>query len=703
MPMYRLPVATGTGLEGHLGRTASGGLDLFTKRPLPGVDTLVSGGGFGSLGGLRGAPDEDVAGSLGAQSLDQLLLRRSNSALELYSARSNGGGGAEDLGGGPASNLMTLPAVAPPGGRAGGGLSQGLGSGGGDFYAGAGSQAPPLDFDVTAYLQVQQQVQCSSAKQPCPSSLCRSQVQSCGLLHNQASSYLSGTPAGHQHVGSAFKPPALDLPRPGQDGHERSRSPTMRQPEWMGGTSTSDPAVGRICKYFAQGFCSRGNMCPYVHAPPASTRVDQQQQRQKGSGSGKDGSRRPPHQPGADRYSSRRGGAPSNLPLQLSDGSERRQQHRKGGGSDGAANGDSRAHAGDLHGMGAGGSFDVDDFERVHGLPPGTSLQAKYASLDEVEGRIYAIAKDQHGCRFLQKQFDEGGPEDVSRIYGEIRGHLQELMVDPFGNYLVQKLLEVSTDAQRLDILMRVTPHNALISISLNLHGTRAVQKLIETLRGPKQVGMVIAALQPGVVALIKDLNGNHVIQRCLQRLSPDDSQFIFDAAAANCVEIATHRHGCCVLQRCIDFALGPQRQRLVAEIAANALVLSQDPFGNYVVQYTLDLNLPWVASDVMARLEGNYPYLSQQKFSSNVVEKCLKLAAGDEARGRIVRELTQSPRLGQLLQDPYANYVVQSALTLSKGSLHAALVEAIRPHIPALRSSPYGKRILSRTNLKQK
>jgi hypothetical protein len=36
---------------------------------------------------------------------------------------------------------------------------------------------------------------------------------------------------------------------------------------------------------------------------------------------------------------------------------------------------------------------------------------------------------------------------------------------------------------------------------------------------------MVITALTEGVVELIKDLNGNHVVQRCLQKLSHEDSQ----------------------------------------------------------------------------------------------------------------------------------------------------------------------------------
>lgn len=89
-------------------------------------------------------------------------------------------------------------------------------------------------------------------------------------------------------------------------------------------------------------------------------------------------------------------------------------------------------------------------------------------------------------------------------------------------------------------------------------------------------MALVTDALRGGVVSLIRDLNGNHVIQRCLQRLGPEDSQFVYDAAAAHTLEIATHRHGCCVLQRCIDFATPPQKRRLVETIAQHALPLSQ-------------------------------------------------------------------------------------------------------------------------------
>jgi hypothetical protein len=103
--------------------------------------------------------------------------------------------------------------------------------------------------------------------------------------------------------------------------------------------------------------------------------------------------------------------------------------------------------------------------------PPPPPPPPKYTSLKEVEGHIYGIAKDQHGCRFLQKKFEEGVFEDVQKIFLEIIDHVVELMTDPFGNYLIQKLLEVCDEVQRMEILYRVTGKGQLVTISLNMHG----------------------------------------------------------------------------------------------------------------------------------------------------------------------------------------------------------------------------------------
>ena len=70
-------------------------------------------------------------------------------------------------------------------------------------------------------------------------------------------------------------------------------------------------------------------------------------------------------------------------------------------------------------------------------------------------------------------------------------------LTDQFGDYLVQKLLEVCTEDQRMQILHAVTKEaGELVNISLNTHGTRAVQKLIEIIETPREVSMVVSSLK---------------------------------------------------------------------------------------------------------------------------------------------------------------------------------------------------------------
>ncbi|GJR33034.1 putative pumilio homolog 8, chloroplastic [Tanacetum coccineum] len=238
-----------------------------------------------------------------------------------------------------------------------------------------------------------------------------------------------------------------------------------------------------------------------------------------------------------------------------------------------------------------------------------SSTPVRCNTLADVKGHIYMLSKDQNGCRFVQSVFDDANQEHVEIVFNEIIGHVNELMVNPFGNYLMQKLLEVCNEEQRMCIIMEVTREpRELVHISLNTHGTRVVQKLIETLKTRKQIKMVISALEPGFLSLIKDLNGNHVIQRCLQCLSNEDNK------------------------------------------------------------------IPSSVSMLLSQFEGNYVHLATQKFSSHVVEKCLSVLDG-HARSMIIRELLSATHFEQLLQDPHANYVVQTALRVAEIRLEASEV----------------------------
>ncbi|KAK0127550.1 hypothetical protein ONS96_007084 [Cadophora gregata f. sp. sojae] len=312
-------------------------------------------------------------------------------------------------------------------------------------------------------------------------------------------------------------------------------------------------------------------------------------------------------------------------------------------------------------------------------------------SLEQLGGEIYALCKDQHGCRYLQKKLEDRNPDQVHMIWLETNQHVIELMTDPFGNYLCQKLLEYCNDEERTVLIENAA--SELVRIALNQHGTRALQKMIEFISTPGQVQTIIRALRYRVVELIQDLNGNHVIQKCLNKLSSTDAQFIFDAVGTHCVDVGTHRHGCCVLQRCIDHASGEQKAWLIRQISDNAYVLVQDPFGNYVVQYILDLNEPVFTEPLVGMFAGRVPQLSKQKFSSNVIEKCLRCAQ-EPSKDMLIEEMLQPAELDKLLRDSFANYVIQTALDYANPPMKARLIEAIRPYLPAIRTTPYGRRI---------
>ncbi|KXL50681.1 hypothetical protein M433DRAFT_391803 [Acidomyces richmondensis BFW] len=318
---------------------------------------------------------------------------------------------------------------------------------------------------------------------------------------------------------------------------------------------------------------------------------------------------------------------------------------------------------------------------------------AKYnsISIEDLVGEFYGLCKDQHGCRFLQRKLDERNERITKLIFDEVKDHIIELMTDPFGNYLCQKLLENTDDAQRTVLIQNAMP--AMTKIALNQHGTRALQKMIEFISTAEQIQMIIQALRYDVVQLIQDLNGNHVIQKCLNHLSPQDAQFIFDAVGANCVAVGTHRHGCCVLQRCIDHATGMQKSALVDQVIKHAFSLVQDPFGNYVVQYILDLSEPAFTEPLCRNFYGNVAFLSKQKFSSNVVEKCIRRSSEETKRG-LVQEIMDPQELDKLLRDSFANYVVQTAMEFADEESKAVLMENIRPILPSIRHTPYGRRI---------
>ena len=329
--------------------------------------------------------------------------------------------------------------------------------------------------------------------------------------------------------------------------------------------------------------------------------------------------------------------------------------------------------------------------------------------LQSLLGHVRRLSRDQVGCRLLQQCLDEDGPGAASAILNEGLPFLGEAMTDPFGNYLFQKILEKVSQEDRLLLIKSVAPR--LVNAALNLHGTRSVQKVIEVVAADLHMfpnkddaaRIIVETLQPHIARLCIDSHGNHVVQRILQRLPHSHNRFVFEAVALHVNDVARHRHGCCVIQRCLDFNNengneSRARTQLVSRIVDTSITLDlmQDAYGNYVVQYVLDVCGDDEAAAVCESVVGNIAPLAVQKFSSNVIEKCLERSS-DRVQDLYLQELSHPQHIRQLMSDPFGNYVVQRGLSVATHSQAVYLVEAMKIHLPGMRNTAGGRRILAK------
>ena len=344
----------------------------------------------------------------------------------------------------------------------------------------------------------------------------------------------------------------------------------------------------------------------------------------------------------------------------------------------------------------------------------------------ELRGNVHSHSKEQLGCRILQRIIEESNDEELIQIiFDECLPVLNLILIDSFGNYLFQKLFEYAGQDLRTKMLLLI--QRDMFSASLNLHGTRSVQKIIDICYpNPEHVAIMSDALCHNTAKLCIDRNGNHVIQKCLCRFHCEENIFIFNAVVSACLDICTHRHGCCVVQRCLDACRDAQGivqghgLSIINEIIKCSVSLMQHQYGNYVVQYVIEGASQSNAIELISKkCSSELVGLSMQKFASNVIEKLLKkgkisyvnegfdnevigfylflFSANVEVQIMLVNEMLPSHIVKQLLDDQYGNYVIQSAIEVLPPVAGLKLVEAIQPYISTISSTSGGRRIMAK------
>uniref|UniRef100_A0A7N8XVH7 Pumilio RNA binding family member 2 n=1 Tax=Mastacembelus armatus TaxID=205130 RepID=A0A7N8XVH7_9TELE len=302
--------------------------------------------------------------------------------------------------------------------------------------------------------------------------------------------------------------------------------------------------------------------------------------------------------------------------------------------------------------------------------------------------------------RFIQQKLERATPAERQMVFGEILQAAYQLMTDVFGNYVIQKFFEFGSADQKLALATRIRGH--VLPLALQMYGCRVIQKALESISSDQQViSDIVRELDGHVLKCVKDQNGNHVVQKCIECVQPQALQFIIDAFQGQVFVLSTHPYGCRVIQRILEHCTQEQTLPILEELHQHSEQLGQDQYGNYVIQHVLEHGRPEDKSKIVAEVRGKVLVLSQHKFASNVVEKCVIHSSRAE-RALLIDEVCcqkDGPHsaLYTMMKDQYANYVVQRMIDMAEPAQRKIIMHKIRPHIATLRKYTYGKHILAK------
>jgi mRNA-binding protein PUF3 len=180
------------------------------------------------------------------------------------------------------------------------------------------------------------------------------------------------------------------------------------------------------------------------------------------------------------------------------------------------------------------------------------------------------------------------------------------------------------------------------------------------------QQAELVKELQHDILKCVKDQNGNHVIQKAIERVPTQHIQFIIAAFKGQVHTLATHPYGCRVIQRMLEYCSEKDQAAVLEELHLCASMLITDQYGNYVMQHVIEHGKPEDRAKIIRIVTSSLLALSKHKFASNVVEKTIQFGS-DEQRQAIVAELTATPSDGSnplqlMMKDQYGNYVIRKS-----------------------------------------
>ncbi|KAJ3390000.1 hypothetical protein HDU84_008059 [Entophlyctis sp. JEL0112] len=345
-----------------------------------------------------------------------------------------------------------------------------------------------------------------------------------------------------------------------------------------------------------------------------------------------------------------------------------------------------------------------------------TNFEARALIIDAILHQAIDLIKNRFGNFLVQRCFEVGDGEQINMLTSAMLGSIVNLSSDRFGCHVVQKALDVCSDSLKVCVINELI--TAIPETVTHRFACHVWQRIFETkwqffplpptaTTTPPQLANSSTIMHENEQVYDEELTVNPMTatmsHQTYQKSSvgeTETSERMDLFLKGQWHSIANDESGSLVVQCIFENCPEMEKRGIVQEVLAHVGEIAKGQWGNWVIQHLLDRGYASDKAHIVQVVSQHIYDLSMDQFASKVVEKALKTCPKRELHAVVDRIIQGSlgnnghPAIIDMMNNQYANYVVQHVLTLTEPQQRDFCIRLIAPHLSVLRASKYGQRV---------
>ncbi|XP_047084928.1 pumilio homolog 5-like [Lolium rigidum] len=219
-----------------------------------------------------------------------------------------------------------------------------------------------------------------------------------------------------------------------------------------------------------------------------------------------------------------------------------------------------------------------------------TDTDQKVEMAKELGSNILKCVCDQHANHAIQKCIEFVPPQHIQFVYRSLRGKVKMLSSHPFGCHVIQKALEFCRDPQMKQALVTEILES-VNELSVDPYGNYVVQYIVEH-GEPREREIIVLKFDGRVMQMSHEKHSSNVIEKCLIHGSYMDRKRIiveiFCAAGGTTADhllgMIVHEYANYVIQRMLEVSREWQVDVIVKLVRRHEAMLAKYPHGRHVI-----------------------------------------------------------------------------------------------------------------------